>query len=64
VRQTQRLVRLKARQQRMIERYLKLQDQADRTNGRIYDLCCRIEQANQEIAREEERIRNGEAAPA
>jgi hypothetical protein len=52
-----KLVRLRRRKERLIERYLKLQDQVDRANGRIYGICCAVEQANLEIQREEARLR-------
>lgn len=47
------LVRLKALKERLLARYLKLQDEADRTNEKIYGICCDIEKANLEIQREE-----------
>lgn len=51
------LRRLKVRKERMIARYIKLQDEADRTNGKIYDVCCDIEKVNLEIRTEEEKQR-------
>lgn len=47
---------LEKEKERMIHRYLGLQDQADALNEQIYHLCCDIEILNKriEIAKEEE----------
>ncbi len=44
---------LEAEKTLLIERYLKLQDEADAMNERIYDLCCAIEAMNLKIRKAE-----------
>lgn len=40
---------LQAEKTRLIEHYLRMQDEADELNGRIYQLCCEIEAMNAKI---------------
>lgn len=60
--ETPRLVRMKGRKERLIERYLKLQDQADRANERIFGVCCEIENVNLLIQHLEESLRTLESS--
>lgn len=60
--ETTRLVRMKGCKERLIERYLKLQDQADRANERIFEVCCEIEKVNLQIQQMEERLKTLESA--
>ena len=54
---SKQLTRMKEGKARLIARYMKLQDQADKTNERIYSICCDIEKANMKIQKEEERLK-------
>lgn len=57
---------LEAQKLALIERYLKMQDEADEMNERIYHLCCDIEALNISIglAIEEEKKKKALAAKA
>ena len=62
--ESKELQRLKALKERLIERYISLQDEADRTNEKIYSVCCDIEKMNIEIQREEEKLAAKQTKPA
>ena len=49
--ESEKVRELEAAKARMIERYLKMQDEADEINGRIYQVCCEIEAMNLQIER-------------
>jgi hypothetical protein len=55
---------LEARKLALIERYMKMQDEADELNERIYNICCEIEALNLSIskAKEDEEKRRAAAA--
>lgn len=57
---------LEAQKLVLIERYMKMQDEADELNERIYNLCCEIETLNLSItkAKEDEEKKKGAAAKA
>lgn len=56
---------LEREKERLIHRYLGLQDQADELNEQIYRVCCDVEILNRriELAREEERKKAAKPAP-
>ena len=47
---SKRVEEIEASKARLIDEYIKLQDQADELNGRIFNLCCEIEALNRQIA--------------
>ena len=57
---------LEAQKLALIERYMKMQDEADEMNERIYHLCCEIETLNLsiELAIQEENKKKAAAAKA
>jgi len=57
---------LEAQKLALIEKYMKMQDEADEMNERIYHLCCEIETLNISIglAIEEEKKKKAAAAKA
>ena len=61
-----RLKELEAQKLVLIEKYMKMQDEADDLNERIYHVCCEIEAMNLSIskAKEEEEKRKALAAKA
>jgi predicted nucleic acid-binding Zn-ribbon protein len=40
---------LESEKEKLIRRYMSMQDEADDLNGRIYSLCCEIEAMNQRL---------------
>jgi len=59
-----RLEVLEQEKERMIRRYLELQDQADELNGVIYRLCCDIEVLNLRIQKAREEVQKAECRAA
>jgi hypothetical protein len=58
---------LEAQKLALIERYMKMQDEADDLNERIYNICCEIEALNIGITKakeEEEKKKKAAAAKA
>ena len=57
-----KLKQLKTLKEKLIRRYLKLQDEADKVNERVYGVCCEVEKINLEIQEEEVRLKKLAAA--
>jgi hypothetical protein len=63
--QDSKVKELEARKLALIEKYMKMQDEADEMNERIYHVCCEIEALNLNItkAKEEEAKRQAALHP-
>ena len=59
-----RLLELEKEKERMIHRYLELQDQADALNETIYHTCCDIEILNRKIEQAREEVQKAELKAA
>ena len=55
---------LEARKLALIETYMKMQDEADDLNERIYNICCEIEALNLNISKAKEHEEKRKAAAA
>lgn len=63
--ESRKVKELEAQKLALIEKYMKMQDEADDLNERIYRICCEIEALNLTITKaKEEEAKKKAAAPA